>query len=113
MLVGDAGYLKDPVTAQGISDAFLDAERCAAALHDVFTGARPFDRAMADYQHHRDQRALPIYEFTTQLATLEPPPPEMQQLLAAIAGNPEAMNEFASVFAGTVPPSVIAQNYGR
>ena len=44
------------------------------------------------------------YEFTAQLATLEPPPPEMQQLLAAIDGNPAAMDEFAGVFAGTVAP---------
>ena len=28
-LVGDAGYNKDPITAQGISDAFRDAELCA------------------------------------------------------------------------------------
>ena len=31
-LVGDAGYTKDPITAQGISDAFRDAELCAEAL---------------------------------------------------------------------------------
>jgi 2-polyprenyl-6-methoxyphenol hydroxylase-like FAD-dependent oxidoreductase len=31
-LVGDAGYTKDPITAQGVSDAFRDAEQCAAAL---------------------------------------------------------------------------------
>ena len=28
-LVGDAGYTKDPITAQGISDAFRDAELCS------------------------------------------------------------------------------------
>ena len=50
-LVGDAGYTKDPITAQGISDAFRDAELCAAALDDAFTGGRSFDDAMADYQH--------------------------------------------------------------
>ena len=53
-LVGDAGYNKDPITAQGISDAFRDAEACAAALDDVFTGARSFDDAMADYHRARD-----------------------------------------------------------
>jgi flavin-dependent dehydrogenase len=31
VLVGDAGYIKDPITAQGISDAFRDAEKCAIA----------------------------------------------------------------------------------
>ncbi len=104
MLVGDAGYTKDPVTAQGISDAFHSAEWCAAALDEAFSGQRSFDAAMADYQHRRDHSALPLYEFTTQLATLEPPPPEMQQLLAGIAGNQDAMDAFVSVTAGTLSP---------
>jgi flavin-dependent dehydrogenase len=103
-LVGDAGYTKDPITAQGITDAFGQAELCAAALDDVFTGARAFDEAMADYQRVRDVHGGPIYEFTTQLATLEPPPPEMQHLLGAIHGNAEAMDDFVSVTAGTVSP---------
>ena len=104
-LVGDAGYTKDPVTAQGISDAFQSAEACAAALHDVFTGARPFAAAMAEYQQDRDTAAFPIYEYTTQLATLEPPPPEVQALLGAIAGDQAAMDGFVSVTAGTLSPA--------
>jgi flavin-dependent dehydrogenase len=103
-LVGDAGYTKDPVTAQGISDAFRSAEWCADALDEVFNGGRSYDDAMADYQRLRDDRALPIYEFTTQLATLEPPPPPMQELLAAMHGNQEAMDAFVSVTAGTLSP---------
>ena len=47
---------------------------------------------------------LPIYEFTTQLATLEAPPPEMQQLLGAVHGNQDAMDAFVSITAGTVSP---------
>jgi 2-polyprenyl-6-methoxyphenol hydroxylase-like FAD-dependent oxidoreductase len=103
-LVGDAGYTKDPITAQGISDAFRDAELCSAALDDVLTGRRTYDDAMSGYQRARDARALPIYEFTTQLATLAPPPPEMQRLLGALHGNREAMDAFVSVVAGTVSP---------
>jgi hypothetical protein len=45
-----------------------------------------------------------MYEFTTQMATLEAPPPEMQQLLAAVHGNQTAMDDFVSVIAGTVSP---------
>lgn len=104
VLVGDAGYAKDPITAQGIRDAFDDAERSAAALHDVFAGARSFEEAMVDCHAARDEHAGPIFEFTTQLATLEPPPPEMQQLFGAMAGNQPAMNGFVSVVAGTVSP---------
>jgi hypothetical protein len=59
---------------------------------------------MSAFQRTRDTRALPIYEFTTQLATLEQPPPEMQQLLGAISGNRDAMDEFVSITAGTVSP---------
>jgi 2-polyprenyl-6-methoxyphenol hydroxylase-like FAD-dependent oxidoreductase len=104
-LVGDAGYNKDFITAQGIDDAFRDAELCATALDETFTGARSFDAAMADYQTRRDAQVLAMYEFTTELATLEPPPPELQQLLAAMPGNQEAMDGFARVNAGVTSPA--------
>jgi 2-polyprenyl-6-methoxyphenol hydroxylase-like FAD-dependent oxidoreductase len=103
-LVGDAGYNKDFMTAQGISDAFGDAELCATALDAVFSGTKPFDVAMRDYQTTRDMRVLPMYEYTCELATLAPPPPEMQQLLAAMPGNQAAMDGFARVTAGVTSP---------
>jgi flavin-dependent dehydrogenase len=103
-LVGDAGYNKDPITAQGISDAFSDAELCSTALAATFSGAQSFEDAMSAYHHARDAHALAIYEFTTQLATLEAPPAEMQQLLGAVHGNREAMDSFVSITAGTVSP---------
>jgi len=103
-LVGDAGYNKDPITAQGISDAFRDAEMCSTALDEAFTGQRGYEDAMAGYQRSRDTQVLPIYDFTTQLATLEAPPEEMQQMLGAIHGNQEAMDAFVSLTAGTVSP---------
>jgi flavin-dependent dehydrogenase len=104
-LAGDAGYIKDPITAQGILDAFRDAERCADALHESFSGLRSFDDAMSDYQRARDESVLPMYEFTCQIAALEPPPPEMQQLIGAIYGKQEAMDGFAQVNAGTISPA--------
>jgi 2-polyprenyl-6-methoxyphenol hydroxylase-like FAD-dependent oxidoreductase len=104
VLVGDAGYNKDPITAQGITDAFHDAEACAAALGEALSGRSAFDVVMSGYQAARDQRVLPLYEFTTQLATLEPPPQEMQQLLGAVHGNAQAMDDFVSITAGTVSP---------
>jgi flavin-dependent dehydrogenase len=59
-LVGDAGYTKDPITAQGITDAFRDAELCATAVDEALDGGRAFDDAMAAYQRTRDAQALPI-----------------------------------------------------
>src|SRR3954454_22872215 len=103
-LVGDAGFTKDPITAQGICNAFVDAERVANALDAVWTDGASFDDLMGDYHTKRDAATLPMYEFTTQMATLEPPPPELQQLLGAIAGNQAAMDDFVSMLCGTMSP---------
>jgi 2-polyprenyl-6-methoxyphenol hydroxylase-like FAD-dependent oxidoreductase len=105
VLVGDAGYIRDFITGQGMMDAFHDAELCAAALDSVFSGAQPFDHAMSEYQRARDARVKSMYEFTCQLATLEPPPPEMQQLFSAIHGKQNAMDGFARMNAGTISPA--------
>jgi hypothetical protein len=69
---------------------------------------------MRQYQSSRDERVLPMYEFTCQFAMIAPPPPEMQQLLAAVHGNKEAMDAFARVVAGVTPPAefVSEENIG-
>ena len=102
-LVGDAGYIKDPITAQGISDAFIDAEHLSNALHDAFSGGRPLDEALAGYQTARDQRVKPLYDFTCALAKMEPPPPKMQALFGALHRNPQASNQFFSALTGAFP----------
>jgi 2-polyprenyl-6-methoxyphenol hydroxylase-like FAD-dependent oxidoreductase len=103
-LVGDAGYLKDPITGQGILDAFRDAEALAVAADETLSGRRGFNAAMGDYQRRRDAAVLAMYDFTCMLARLEPPPPDLQRLLAATHGNQEAMDAFARINAGTMSP---------
>ena len=75
----------------------------------------PSTTRWARYQATRDQQVLPMYEFTTQLATLEPPPPELQHLLGAVHGNQEAMDGFARVNAGVTSPAEFfsEENVGR
>jgi 2-polyprenyl-6-methoxyphenol hydroxylase-like FAD-dependent oxidoreductase len=104
-LVGDAGYTKDPITAQGMSDAFRDAELLAAALKSTFAGEQSFDAALGAYQAARDASALPMYDFTCQIAAMQPPPPEFQQLLGAVHGNQDAMDGFCRVNAGITSPA--------
>jgi len=114
-LLGDAGYHKNPITAMGINDAFRDAELVAGALDDAFSRRRSYEEGMSDYQQARDREALPVYEFTDDFARLQPPPPEMQQLLGAMPGNQEAMDGFISVQASTLaaPEFFAAENVGR
>ena len=45
----------------------------------------------------------PIYEFTCQLATFEPPPPDMLQLFGALAVSQADTDSFIGVLAQTVP----------
>jgi flavin-dependent dehydrogenase len=114
-LVGDAGYIKDPLTAQGIADAFIDGENLTEALDAGFSERRPLDEALAEYHAARDERVTPLYHFTTELATLEPPPPEIQQLFGALHGNQEATNQFYSALTGSLPlPKFMdPENLGR
>jgi 2-polyprenyl-6-methoxyphenol hydroxylase-like FAD-dependent oxidoreductase len=114
-LVGDAGYNKDYITAQGINDAFRDAELCVEALDQAFSGTRPFDEAMAEYQSTRDAHVKAMYELTADFASLEPAPPELQQLLAAASRSEEAMDGFARVLAGVTSPAEFfsEENAGR
>ena len=102
-LVGDAGYNKDPGTAQGISDAFRDAQLLADALHAGLAGDGAIQDHLAGYQAARDQASGPMYAFTNQLAALGPVDPQMQALFGALVDNREQTDRFFGVLAGTVP----------
>ena len=104
---------EDFITAQGIGDAFRDAEMCAGRLDQVFWGDRSFDDAMGDYQRERDDQVLPMYEMTTQLTTLEPPTPDAQQLIGAIDGNQAAMDGFVRANAGVSSPTQFFSDHMR
>jgi flavin-dependent dehydrogenase len=56
-LVGDAGYFKDPLSAHGITDAFIGAELLADALADTLVQGVDADVALGDYQRLRDEMA--------------------------------------------------------
>jgi flavin-dependent dehydrogenase len=114
-LVGDAGYHKDPITAQGITDAFRDAELLADALDSGFTGTRLLDDALADYERIRNEETRGLYELTYEFASLAPPPPEQQALFGALRENQEDTSRFFGVVAGTVRPDEFfaPENVGR
>jgi 2-polyprenyl-6-methoxyphenol hydroxylase-like FAD-dependent oxidoreductase len=99
VLVGDAGYHKDPYLAQGISDAFRDAELVARAI-DAGLSCR---RALGDYERQRNEETMRIYEWNYHLASLKPPSPEMYRFLSALRGNQKETNRFFGIMAGTRP----------
>jgi len=114
-LVGDAGYHKDPITAQGISDAFRDAELLTGAINDGLSGRHTLEDALADYERRRNEASLPLFELTCEFATLQPPSPEQQQLFAALHHEQEQTDRFLGTVVGTVPISEFfaPENIGR
>lgn len=102
-LVGDAGYHKDPICAQGISDAFRDAQGLADAIDEGFSGKRLIEDSLAEHERKRNEEVTPMYHLNSELATLEPPPPEMQQLFEALRNNQSETDRFFGALAGTVP----------
>jgi flavin-dependent dehydrogenase len=114
-LIGDAGYHKDPITGQGITDAFHCSEFLAEAIDAAFTGRKPIGEAMAEYEAKRNQLVGPLYHFTLDLARCEPPTAEMQQLMGALQGNQAAINDFLGCIAGTtnIPRFFSEENVGQ
>jgi 2-polyprenyl-6-methoxyphenol hydroxylase-like FAD-dependent oxidoreductase len=101
-LVGDAGYLKHPITAQGITDSFRDAELLASALDAGWSGKAPLEAALAQYERKRNEAALPMYKSTCGRAALKPVLPETRRFLRALSGNQEQVERYIGVDAGSV-----------
>jgi 2-polyprenyl-6-methoxyphenol hydroxylase-like FAD-dependent oxidoreductase len=104
-LAGDAGLVLDPVSAQGITRAFSDAELLAGAIVDGL-GGRAAGRgglaaALAGYHRERDRAALPVYRLTADIARLRPPGAAERALYAALAGRPDEISRFFGLLAGT------------
>jgi flavin-dependent dehydrogenase len=114
-LVGDAGLHRDPITAQGITDAFRDSELLAAALSQWLSGTAQFDDALGAFERQRDELATPMFELTCQLAALAPPDARMQALLGALRDNPRDTDAFLGAIAGTtdIPTFFAPQNLQR
>jgi 2-polyprenyl-6-methoxyphenol hydroxylase-like FAD-dependent oxidoreductase len=113
-LVGDAGMTLDPITGQGIGNAFVDAERLACAVDSGFAGRMPLEAALADYEQKRNEDTLPMYEFTGELASFSPQSVEQQMLFAALAKKPQEITRFFGAFSGSLsleeffsPPSLL------
>lgn len=103
-LVGDAGYVKDPLTAQGITNGFSHAQMLADALDEAFSGRREMSEALAAYERERNAQVKAMYEYTTDLAKLAPPSPEMMRLFEALRGDTEEAGRFLGTVTGTVSP---------
>lgn len=96
-LAGDAGYYKDPVTAQGISDAFRDADALSEAIHRGLTGDEDLETALAECQRRRDQFTAASYDWTLSSTSFVPDTEVSHTFLTAVAGDAELSAMFVNL----------------
>lgn len=104
VLLGDAHYKKDPCTAQGITDAFCDAEVLADVIDHALRGEGNLLQALEEYERGRVAWAIPFYELTCQMATFAPPAPEMLAIYTALQNNQEDTDAFFGLITEAVSP---------
>jgi flavin-dependent dehydrogenase len=88
-LAGDAGYYRDPVTAQGISDAFRDADALAEAIERGLSGREDLGQSLAGYQRDRDISTEAAYAWTLISTKFAPARDTTRALLRQVADDPE------------------------
>jgi hypothetical protein len=77
------------------------AEAIDEALHD---DRDPFE-AIERYEKRCVEWVMPFYEFTSQMATFAPPPPEMLVIYGALRGNQADTDAFCGLVSEAVSPT--------
>ena len=102
VLVGDAATAKDPVTAQGIGDAFAQAQSLADRLPAALAaGPRAVDAATAAHAADRDRDGGAAFE-TTLMFAMGGSSAALLPVLRAIESRPDLISMFYGVYAGQV-----------
>ncbi|MFT7837033.1 FAD-dependent monooxygenase [Saccharothrix sp. BKS2] len=101
-LVGDAGHHRDTITAQGISNAFLQAELLTEALGDGLRDPGARAAGLRAWAARRDEELVESYHGTLQLARLEVTGARLE-MLRAIAADPDLTTGYFAVVAGLMP----------
>ncbi|HEX7262898.1 MAG TPA: FAD-dependent monooxygenase [Candidatus Dormibacteraeota bacterium] len=86
-LTGDAGYLKDPSTGLGITDAFEQSFMLAESLGAWFDGA-DWEQTMSGFQQKRDQMMKPQYDLTLEFTRMQDIGPAEQAMLRSVLISP-------------------------
>ena len=101
LLVGDAGYHRDPLAAHGITDAFRDAELAARAVITAVDDPAQEVVALRRFRAFRDGFAVPMFKATARLATYDWTTDEALALLSTMGDEGEREARFLAA----LPPA--------
>lgn len=71
-------------------------------MHAGLTGKESLGAGLRGCQAEREETSLALFELNAQFAALEPPTPELQALIAALAGNQSEADRLVGAVTGTV-----------
>jgi len=98
--VDDAGLTVDAIMAAWVANASRDKELIAEAVHEGLGG--DLDSALAGFEERRNAVSVPLYQFTSDMARLEPPTQEVIDLLVGLSQSQDDSDSYFGVFAQTV-----------
>ena len=114
-LVGDAGVVMDPVSAQGIGNALRDAQRVADAIvrglgadgggvgrAGAVDEAGAVGAELARARRERDAALRPMFDLTAGLAGLRGPGRADRRVIDAVRERPDEVTRFLGVFSGAL-----------
>ena len=83
----------------------MDVEILTDAIKDGLDGKKSFVVSLNEYQEQRDNRAMPFYQLTCDMATFAPPTSEQFQLYTALKKNQTAAEHFFGMVTEAVTPA--------
>jgi 2-polyprenyl-6-methoxyphenol hydroxylase-like FAD-dependent oxidoreductase len=110
-LVGDAGHHKDSITAQGITDAFHQAQILVNCVGTGLSDEAALREALRAYSTARDELVEANFQATLGLAALEAGGDLSR--LRELAADPVATIRLLSAFGGAYPDEVPTAQAGR
>ena len=102
-LVGDTGYDRDTITAQGISDAFIDADDLAEAFDAGFSGRRCSSDALADFHEESRPAREALYHSPVSWHGWSLPRRTCSSYLARSMATGKRPEQFYAAIAGSLP----------
>jgi 2-polyprenyl-6-methoxyphenol hydroxylase-like FAD-dependent oxidoreductase len=106
-LVGDALHFKDPVDAQGIYDALIEAKLLDEALSSWLSGGQGWDEAMAGYARRVAEETHAMFVATIgrlkRELYQEPPVPIIKTLIRWSMTDPEYQERFLRFLTRDIP----------
>lgn len=101
VLVGDAGHHRDTITAQGITNAFAQAQFLADEVPPDLADRHETDAALQRFQTRRDSALADSYRSTLELARLEVTESRLESL-RAFSRHPALTERYFAVVAGII-----------